>query len=174
MKRGFVGDRRGSISLEFAIVVPVLLILFCGTVELTQLVRANLKLQSAVWTAANLVATQAAVDAAAMANACAGSQLVMTPFDATSLKVTVASVTVDTKTKAAGVDWQDTSCGGGATMANPVATAGTLVSQGGDSVIIVSASYVYTPVLSYVLPASFTLSDISYARPRGNKTIAYN
>jgi Flp pilus assembly protein TadG len=171
--QGFARDCRGSISLEFAITFPVLLILFCGIIEFTQLVRVNLELQNAAWTFANLVAMQGSIDDAGLADACAGSRLVMMPFGAAPLQISVASVTVS-PTNAVKVDWQDGSCGGGAPVGSATAKAGALVSKPGDSVIIASASYTYVPILSYLLPASFALADVAYARPRVNHTIARN
>ena len=56
--------------------------------------------------------------------------------------------------------------GSAATIANPTSLTTALASNPGDTVILVQATYKYKSVLSYVLPANFTLSQVVFAHPR--------
>ena len=50
------------------------------------------------------------------------------------------------------------------------AAATPLLNNPGDSVIIVQSTYSYSSAISFVLQPSFTLTHLSYSRPRPNAT----
>lgn len=166
-------DQRGSVVVETALVVPLLLVLVLGCVEIVEILRVDMKLRQAAQTLANLVAAQASVNAAAIANFCTGAQLVMTPFAASPLAGAVVEIG-NSATGSVAVAWQNTSCGNAAPVADAVALATPLVPNPGDSVILVQATYVYTAFSTYVLPAEVTLTRIAYARPRNVASVAAN
>ena len=165
-RRNLGRNERGAVAVEFAFILPMMLTMCFGVVELTQLVRANMKVRAAAQTVAQLVAQQSDVNATSIANYCYAGQLVVVPMlNAASLKMAVASVT--NLAGAVNQDWQDTTCGGATAMGNATAMAGGMVNNANDSVIIVTANYTYTSAITYVLASSFNLSQTVYARPRG-------
>ena len=105
-------------------------------------------------------------------NYCTGGQLVMMPFASSPLSATIASVTH----YAAGisVDWQDTTCGSATSISNATTLASSVVPNVGDSVIIVKANYSYTSPISYVLSASFTLSQTAFSRPLKSSQVTHS
>jgi Flp pilus assembly protein TadG len=165
-------DRSGVAAIEFALTLPLLLTLFLGQFEIVSAVRANLKVQSAAQTLANLITDQAVITASQVADYCAGAQLVLAPLPTTSLQAAVASVTESAQGTA--VDWQDGSCGGAGALGNAVALAASTVSAVGDSAIVVQASYVYTSPVGFILPSPITMTQIALSRPRSNSTIVHN
>jgi len=168
LMRDFVRDRRAVAVVEFAIVMPLMLMLTMGTFEATRAVRAKMKADFAAQTFADLIAAQNAVDSVALTNFCNGAQMVMVPYTTTSLKAAIASVTNGA------VDWTDTSCGSASAISNPTSVATTLSGGGGNSVIIVQTTYSYTSPLSYLMPASITLTQTAFARPRNVTTVQKN
>ncbi len=161
-------DRSAVAVVEFAIVMPLMLMLTMGTFEATRAVRAKMKADFAAQTLADMIAAQNSVNAAALANFCSGTQMVMVPYVTTSLKAAVASVTNGT------VDWTDNTCGSATAISSPAAIATTLSGGGGNSVIIVQTTYSYTSPLSYLMPASITLTQTAFARPRNVTTVQKN
>lgn len=165
-------DRRGAAAVEMALLSPILVMLFLGTVEVTQLIRVKTKLALAAQAIEDMVAGQTSATTASLANAYAGGVLVMTPFPTSGLTATVASVSFNASGSAATVDWQVLE--GGATGMT-TAAACTLAAQmglGSDSVIVVKATFAYTPVLSYLLGQSYALVQITYGRPRNAATVS--
>jgi len=159
-------NERGAVAVEFALILPMMLVMCFGVVELTQLVRANMKVHAAAQTVAQLVAQQSDVNATSMANYCYAGQLVVVPMlTGPSLKVAVASVTNVAGT--VNQDWQDTTCGGATAMGGTPGMAAGMVNNANDSVVIATATYTYTSAITYVLASSFQLSQTVYARPRG-------
>jgi len=166
--RDLVRDRSAVAVVEFAIVMPLMLMLTMGTFEATRAVRAKMKADFAAQTFADLIAAQNAVDAATLTNFCNGAQMVMVPYPTTSLKAAIASVTNGT------VDWTDTTCGSATAISNPTTIASTLSGGGGNSVIIVQTTYSYTSPVPYLMPASITLTQTAFARPRNVTTVQKN
>lgn len=171
--RGFLADGRGVVAIEFAFLIPVMVVLLFGGFEATRMVRTSLRLNDVAQTVADLVAQQTAVTAAGMANFCAGGGLVMTPFSAADLDATVASVTYSSASAARVLDWQDTTCGGGAAIASPTALAASYTPNAKDSVIIVQAVYPYAPIVHLLFNASFKMTRVAYARPRAGTTVTH-
>jgi Flp pilus assembly protein TadG len=165
--RGLGRDAAGNVSVEFAVLLPVLLTLFFGCYEASNLLLATLKLEDATQTAADLAAqTQLGyvLQTTDFGNFTSAAQQVMTPLPATTqLKIAYASVTYNTGTPV--IDWHyEVNGAAPITVASVPTGLGTNTSQ--DSVIVVSAQYAYTSPVSYVLNAAYTLSNTAYDRPR--------
>ncbi|HXP30742.1 MAG TPA: TadE/TadG family type IV pilus assembly protein [Stellaceae bacterium] len=165
-------SQSGAVAVEFALVFPILLTLYFGSFEVTRVVNANTRVANTAQTVADLVAQQTAVSNAMTSNYCTGGQLVMMPFASSPLSATIASVTH----YAAGisVDWQDTTCGSATSISNATTLASSVVPNVGDSVIIVKANYSYTSPISYVLSASFTLSQTAFSRPLKSSQVTHS
>jgi Flp pilus assembly protein TadG len=166
--RRLLRDRNAVAVVEFALVVPLMLALTMGTFEATRAVRAKMKADVAAQTMADLVAAQNSVDATALTNFCNGARMVMAPYPGSSLKAAIASVTNGV------VDWTDTSCGSATAIASPTTVATTLSGGGGNSVIIVQTTFSYSSPVPYMMPASITLTQTAFARPRNVTTVQKN
>lgn len=169
----FLRDRRGVVAIEFAMLVPVTAVLLFGGFEVTRMVRASLRLNDVAQTVADLVAQQTTITAAGMANICNGGGLVMTPFPSTNLDATVASVTYSSSSSSRVLDWQDTTCGSGATIASPTTLAAAYTPNAKDSVIVVRAVYPYVPIVSAPFGMSLTMTRTAYARPRNGTSVSH-
>jgi Flp pilus assembly protein TadG len=165
-------NESGAAILELALVLPLMLTLFFGGFEVTRVINANTRVAAAAQSLADLVAQQSAVTSTSVANFCTGGQLVMTPFPTSSLSATIVSVTRGGSGVA--VDWQDTTCGHSATLSNATTLASPVIPNSGDSVIVVKTTYSYTSPISYVLHASYTLSQTAFARPQISAQVAHN
>jgi Flp pilus assembly protein TadG len=164
-------DRGGIIAVEFALILPTLLVLFIGTFEAANLVRVKMKFDEAAPAIANLVALQNPTKTGTLtSDFCTAAADMLAPFSTSGLNVQVASVTNYSGTTT--LDWK-TSCN---TISNP-ASATTLVSgllpNAGDSVIVVQTTYTYTAPVHMVLGSSYTFSNNGFARPRSNSTVKY-
>lgn len=190
-----LANDRGVASLEFAIVLPIMLSLLFATYELTQLVRAQLKVDSAAQAIADMVAQQAAGvtsgTSGSLGNFCTAGGLMMTPFpvdtggtgtsSANAFSLAVASVTNYTSSGAT-LDWEsDRSCtvtaaalGNTATALATGSSTNLIPTAGapGDSVIIVKVSYVYDSPIQYFFPGLITLTHTAFARPRNDGVVA--
>lgn len=163
-------DRGGVVAVEFALILPTLLVVFIGTFEASNLVRAKMKFNEAAPAIASLVALQTSTTTTGTLTSdfCTGAAYMMAPFSTSGLNVQVNSVTNYSGTSK--VDWTAT-CNN---LKDPK-TATTLVTgllpNSGDTVIVVQTTYTYTAPIHMILGASYTFSNNGFARSRSNKTI---
>ena len=75
----FFRDRRGTSSIEFAILAPVLIIMTMGMFELGGYSNANVKFTNATQMLGNLVAQQTAMSNSQTSNFCTGAQYALSP-----------------------------------------------------------------------------------------------
>jgi Flp pilus assembly protein TadG len=169
-----IGNRQGAALVEFAIILPVLVFLFFGTYEVTRLVRTQMKVANATQAYADVIAadTSGSLTTANLSDDCTGAGLVLTPFPAASFSAAVASLTSNDGTTWTQV-WHDIStCGVTASISGVSLASGLPPTATGDALIVVTAKYAYTSPISYLLPASQTLSKTAFARPRINATLS--
>ena len=168
------GSSRGGALVEFAFILPLLVVLILGTFEVTNLIRTMMKFSNAAQAYANIIAanTSGPMTLAKLSNACAGAQLVLTPFSATPFSAAVASVTNNGGTISQ--DWHDTTvCNpAGLTISGTSLAPSNLTPNNGDNIIVVTSQYSYSSPIAYVLPAGRLLSQTAFARPRINDTLA--
>jgi len=171
----FLRDRSGTAAVEFALILPGLLIMVFGSYEVANLILADLKLEAAAETAADLVAQtriETVLQAADFTNITNAATQVMTPFPTGSnqLKIAYASVTYSTGSPV--IDWHvevnSATPINAASLPNSAnaANLGHETSGSTDSVIVAQLTYAYASPISYVLNSSYTLSESSLNRPR--------
>lgn len=166
LPRGLGRDAAGTVSVEFALLLPVLLTMFFGCYEASNLVLAELKLSDATQTVADLVAQTKlgyVLQSSDFSNFDSAATEVMTPLPGAKLKLAYASITYSSGK--AVIDWHKEVNGAAPIVATSVpANLGLNGTQ--DSVIVIAAQYAYTSPISYVLQANYTLNETSYNRPR--------
>ncbi len=167
----FVADSRALAATEFAVIVPLMLVLFFGTVEFSSAVAVNRKVTLMARTLSDITSQSTSVGDADMTNFFAASTGIMTPYATTPVAATITELYVDPSTKQAHVQWSKGSAP--RTQKTAVAIPPTLAV--GDTYLIFSeVSYSYTPSVGYVLKNSITLSDVAYTRPRQSTCVYYS
>ena len=168
--RRFTGDRRGVAAVEFALILPLMIIMYFGALEITDALTANRRVTLATQTVADLVAQSAVITDDDMTDIFAATAAVMAPFDASNLKMRVTSVVADghNNTKVAWSDGYNMSARGkNSTLALPAG-----LTSGGDSVIYAEVKFTYTSLLGKYFTSPFVFTDEAYLRPRRSLQIA--
>ena len=166
-------DRRGLGAVEFALVVPFLLLACFGSVQCFLLARAKMLTVAAARNLADLVSQQNSVSASVIGDFCTAGQLSIQPLSGTTLKASVASVSYSSTTSAPAVVWTDTTCGSVSAISTAATLAKSAVTASGDSAIVVCATYTLNLPISFPLGSSFTLTGTALARPRNGSAVAY-
>lgn len=183
--REFVADRRALAATEFAVIVPVMLVMFFGTVEFSTAVAIDRKVTLIARTLSDLTSQSIKLADSDMQDTFTASISIVQPYDATLVKGTISQIYIDADSIAT-VQWSKSgTIASGATQA----TLGTSTRKAGDKVtsiipaallipstylILGEASYTYSPTIGYVLKSSLPLSDVSYTRPRQTTCVPYN
>jgi Flp pilus assembly protein TadG len=167
----FLGDRSGIAATEFAVIVPVMLVMFFGVVEFSSGVAVDRKVTLMARTLSDLTSQSTSVSTTDMTNFFAASNAIMTPYSSTPTKSTITELYVDPGTLVARVQWSKgtTPRTVGATVAIPAALA-----VAGTYLIYSEVSYLYVPAVGYVMAkAGVTLSDTAYTRPRQSTCVFF-
>ncbi len=166
--RRFVRDIRGLAASEFGLLLPVMLTILVGTVEVGNAFIIDRKVTSAVQTASDLVAQARQVTTADLNDIMTAVDLILRPFDPNLAGTVIYSVVMDSKGKVS-VDWSRTS-GTGAPAPTTAVPNGLL--QPGSSVIVASMNYRYAPLIGSGIIGNITITDTAYLRPRRQATVA--
>jgi Flp pilus assembly protein TadG len=178
--RRFGRAQKAAAAVEFALILPVMLTLYVGSIELSAAFSMDQRVITIAGTVGDLVArTNGSLASSDLTNYFQAAQAIMSPYSATNLKQVVSVVAVDStgKTK---VEWSvgynggsAQTCGQPYSTTHPIPTAMTNISK--SNIIIVSeASYVYPPVLGLFFKSSFNFYHQNFYLPRYDKDIPYS
>ena len=162
-------DQGGGSAVEFAMLLPLMITLYLGAVEVTQGVSIDRKVTLTTRTAADLASQVSSINNADMANMLNASKSVIAPYDASPLKVTVSSVTIDAN-GVAKIAWSETLNGSTHAVGETV-TVPTALKVPNTSLIWSEVAYTYKPTIGYVITGSLNLSDQIYMRPRLSESV---
>jgi Flp pilus assembly protein TadG len=182
--RRFWKDGHGVSAVEFALIVPILLSLYFGAVEIGQALIINRKVTHATSTIADLVSQANSVSQTDMDNIMLAVEAVMLPYNSVHMRARVSFVTIDSS-GVAKVTWNSisnfdapTSCASPCKepkltqlAANTVVTLPTAVRQNSTYLVSAEVHYYFTPQVGYLLTGTIDLKDNLYLRPRLNATI---
>jgi Flp pilus assembly protein TadG len=171
--RRFAGDTKGVSAVEFALVLPLMLTLYLGGVEVSQAIAASRKVTLVSRTVADLASQSSKITAAQMTNILNASAAVVSPFPSNKLKVTVAQIMIDADGNKT-TDWQVSLNGGVSDPGAGAMVPDALIVPGTKTYLIwASAEYDYEPVIGYAITGNLTLKDRMYMRPRLSEDVDY-
>jgi Flp pilus assembly protein TadG len=175
--RDLRGDHGGVAAIEFAIVLPFMLVLYIGGVELGDGLAIQVKVTDTTHIVADLVTqqttstTKAMVDTILGASSATMAPYSSAPYSAANLVVTVSEVSTNAS-GAATVTWSDSLNGTKRPVGQVMTLPAQLAGQTNISLILGEVSYRYTPNLGYNIVGTVTISDSYYLYPRNSASIA--
>jgi Flp pilus assembly protein TadG len=87
-------DRRGVSAVEFALILPLMVLLFAGSSEFSEALTVDRKVNQFANTIGDLVAQRETMDTTEMNNILAAGEAIMLPYDATGVEVLVMAVNI--------------------------------------------------------------------------------
>jgi Flp pilus assembly protein TadG len=168
--RGLIRDQRGVSAVEFAMLLPLMITLYLGAVEISQGIGIDRKVTLTTRTVADLASQVSSINNADMTNLLNASAAVIVPYDTTKLKVTVSEITIDSNGTAK-IVWSDTLNGTKRTVGSTV-TLPAALNVASTSLIWSEVSYSFKPTIGYVVTGTLNLTDQIYMRPRISDTVS--
>jgi len=184
--RRYRGDKRGVAAIEFAMIVPIMFLLFIGAVELSQAITVDRRVTQVAGSVADLVARkETSISQTEIGDIMKVGGYIVAPFSQSPLQMVLRNVSSSsgdaTKTKQS---WQCTFSGAGknpspvCTCMNETYTLPPNLVSTNDSVVVAEVNYTYTPLIfDYFLkqalpnsssgPGTYTLSEKIFMKPRG-------
>lgn len=169
----FAGDNRGLAAVEFAFIVPLMLVLFFGTLEVSNGVAADRKVTLTARSLSDLISQATSVTSADIDESFTASRGVMSPYNATTIQSVVSEIKID----AAGVAkiaWSRANANGSARTVGTTVTLPSALAVPNTYLIWSEVGYRYIPTVGYVVAkAGIPLSDQFYTRPRQSTCVLY-
>jgi len=170
VSRGFIRDVRGIAAVEFGFIAPILMVLMLGAFEITRAVSIDRRFAVVTSMIADLVAREQELKAADVTAIYEIAKLVMAPYDSAQLKVSLIPVASNPNNASNTLVYPATtnrpSLHNGtqpARCSSYTLPAGLL--EKNESVIVVEASYQFTPMFLSVMGAK-EWKDRAIAKPR--------
>ncbi|WP_420799256.1 TadE/TadG family type IV pilus assembly protein [Nitrobacter vulgaris] len=166
-------------ATEFAMIVPMMLVMLFGTIEVSSGVAVNRKVTLVARTLSDLTSQSRGVNDADVTNFLAASYGIMWPYNSAPVQATISELYIDPATSVARVQWSQGQAprGTGSTVGIPPGLIGRDSSGNvlpNQYLIFSEVSYLYEPVLGYVISkAGIRLSDTTYTRPRKFSCVTY-
>lgn len=180
-------ERRGVAAVEFALIAPLMVMLFVGLAQLSSAIIASRHTSHANSSLGDLVSQCSNISDGDLANifAAASDILAPLPVSTTILNQRVSSIVVVDAKGTTQSQWSQT-CGGAPSSSTcttssalppysknqAVTLPANLVSNQGDSVIVSETKYVYNFPIK-VMNNLFTFDDLSYFKPRKSTVVTY-
>jgi len=180
--RRFIASTRGVVAIEFAAILPVLLIILLATFDGGRAIVVYMKVRSATYVLAsvtNQYSTALPIQSANMTGIMNATTTVLAPYSSTPLTAVISELKITaTKATTATVRWSvaqnGTALGVGSSVSLPTGISASTNTCGTYPcyLILAQVSYTYTPLFGY-FGSGITLSDTAYATPRSSTCVPY-
>jgi len=181
--RRFIASTRGVAAIEFAMILPVLLIGLLATFDAGNAIAVYMKVRSATYILAaitNQYSTTTPIQMADMTAITGATSAVLAPYSSSPIVVVVSQLAISAAGKTtAAVDWSATlngtalTAGSVVNLPTGIASSTTTCSTYPCYLIYAQVSYKYTPMFGYFASGGLTLSDSVFLTPRSSTCIPY-
>jgi Flp pilus assembly protein TadG len=168
----FAAERRGSSAVEFALLLPLMLTMYFGSIQITDAISADRQVAMVASTVAEITSQYTTVSSTDVSNILAAASAVLTPFPVANAKVTLSSVLIDANANAT-IAWSATLNG---TQRSGTVTAmipsALLIPD--TSVIWGEATYNYKPAIGWIITGTIPMYAQIFLRPRQSNNVVHS
>jgi Flp pilus assembly protein TadG len=163
-------DCRGLAAIEFAMILPLMLVLFFGTVEFSSGIAVDRKVTIMARTLSDLTSQNVSVTTTQLNNIFNASTGIMTPYSTTPVNARIVELYIDSNLVVHSI-WSAPS---GASPPSGTITVPTALKIADSYLIYSEVSYTYTPAVGFIMTKTgITMSDFTYTRPRQSRCVYY-
>lgn len=163
-------DRAGVSSVEFALLLPIMMTLYLGSVEASQGIAQNRKVTLVAHALGDLASQYTDITDADMANILAAGPAIMTPYSSSGLQEVVSELAINAQGQAS-VVWSDTLNGTARSVGQVVNIPSSLATPN-SYLLLAEVTDAYNPTYAYVMTGTLTLQDHIYVLPRQSSSVA--
>ncbi len=169
--RRFVDDRRGVSAVEFALIAPILIMIYLGLAELTLGMMASRRTSHLAATIGDLAAQSENLTDSNITDLWAIGTSMMQPFDTgTNLKMRLTSVTMGNN-KVATVNWSQSQNMTKYSTGAAITTITTDQIAAGESLMMTEVEYDYDSPIGNFLPGTSKFNDTFFHHPRNGQAV---
>lgn len=162
--------QQGSAAVEFALIVPFVLALYTGAVELIVGIMIDRQVTQVASTVANITAQYTTISASTqMPDILNASVQILAPYPTANASVVVSCISIDANGRAT-IAWSK-SLNGTARVAGSVISIPASLAIPNSSLVLGETKYSYTPIVDFIHLGLITLGASTYMVPRAATAI---
>ena len=176
--RRFIASTRGVAAIEFAMIMPVLTVIFLGSYDGGRAIAVYMKVRSATYTLDAITNQYTTIQSSDMQAIVGATSVVLAPYSSTPVVVVISQIEIKTGGKAT-VSWSYALNGTPLAQGSTATIPAGLVASGNTCgtypcyLIFGQVSYTYTPLFGFFGSGGITLADSLYVTPRSSACIFY-
>jgi Flp pilus assembly protein TadG len=169
--RRFTRSTRGVAAIEFAMILPVLCVLFLASFDGGRAMATYMKVRSATYELAAITNQYTTIASSDMTTIFLAVSTVMAPYNSATPAITISQIAISNKGKVT-VEWSATSGGTARAVGSTMTLPANLVVNS-SYLIFAEVGYTYTPLFGFFGGTGITFSDNLYTTPRSVSCIIY-
>ncbi|OYW04887.1 MAG: pilus assembly protein TadE [Acidiphilium sp. 37-67-22] len=163
-------SRKGGAAVEFALILPVLLLFFFATTEIEQAVIVYQLVGQTNSTIMNIVSQYTSISAGSqLQDIFAAGTNILAPYPATPIEIVISSIAIDGNGNAT-VAWSQGYNASALTVGQTI-NIPTSLDQPNTSVLLGQVEYPFAPALDFLKLGPFDMSSTVYMLPRNSSSI---
>ncbi|MGA2892592.1 MAG: TadE/TadG family type IV pilus assembly protein [Xanthobacteraceae bacterium] len=169
--RRFAAARRGMAAIEFAMILPILMVLFLGTFDGGRAIAIYMKVRSATYALDAITNQYTTISSTVMSSILCAITQMMAPYSSTPAVITISQITIS-GSGVPTVSWSASQGGTARTVGSSI-TIPTALKVDNSYLIFAEVSYTFTPMYGYFSAGAINFSDNLYVTPRSSTCIVY-
>jgi Flp pilus assembly protein TadG len=172
--RRFAASTRGVAAIEFAMIAPVLAVMFLASFDGGRAIAAYMKIRAATFALAAITNQYSTIQSTDMTSIVGAAGAVLAPYPSTASNpvITISQITISNKGKAT-ISWSYSQGGTARAQGSAITLPSSSLKVNSTYLILAEVSYTFTPLFGYFTPGSLTFSDNLYVTPRVSNCINY-
>ena len=171
LARRVLGDRRGVSAVEFAIILPFVLLVSLGGFQVSQALSVYRKMTITARAVADLASQYSTMSSADIATVFNASAQIMAPYPTSGLSIVLTEYST-TVLGVSTVTWSKAFNNATPAVPGTIVILPPGIAIAGGSIIMSQVAYAYAPTVGYQLTGTHIMSDHLYMAPRQVQSIA--
>lgn len=177
--RRFLVSTRAVAAVEFALLIPMMLVLLLASVDAGRAVAIYVKVRSASYTLGAVTNQYTIIHDSDIQQILGAAAVILSPYPTSPVSVVVSQVSLDDKGNGT-VSWSDALNGPARAVNSPVTIPPSLASSKPPNnacnvypcyFVLGEVKYIYSPMFGYFITGPITLADSLYVTPRSAPSI---
>jgi Flp pilus assembly protein TadG len=170
--RRFTTATQGVAAIEFAMILPVLALMFLATFDGGRAIAAYMKMRAATYALASIANQYATIQATDMTSILGATSVVMAPYTSGTPAVKISQIKIN-NSGVASVEWSAAQGTTARTVPSSITPPAAMIVNN-SYLILAEVSYTYQPLFGYFNSGNgITFSDSLYVTPRSVSCIVY-
>ena len=169
--RWIVAPTRGVAAIEFAMIMPVLVILFLATFDGGRALAVYMKVRAATYSLAAITNQYQTIASSDITSIVGATSTILAPYSQTPAVLTISQIAISKNGKAT-VAWSYSQGGTALVQGSSVTVPSALITDS-SYLIFAQVSYTFSPLFGLFTAGTIKLNDNLYMTPRSSICVVY-